>query len=98
MANIEAIEITGITEIGKTELLDVARTGDAARFSPRLAQSRKQQGGKNRDDGDYDEEFDQGKKSVKTGGIVCRCPPPATANRGEKWGFISAALFILTVS
>ena len=56
MANIEAIEITGITEIGKTELLDVARTGDAARFSPRLAQSREQQGGKNCDDRDYDKD------------------------------------------
>ena len=50
MANIKAIEITGITEIGETKLLDVARTGDAARFSPRLAQSREQQGGKNCDD------------------------------------------------
>ena len=57
MANIKAIEITGITEIGETKLLDVARTGDAARFSPRLAQSREQQGGKNCDDRDYDKDY-----------------------------------------
>ena len=95
MANIEAIEITGITEIGKTELLDVARTGDAARFSPRLAQSREQQGGKNRDDRDYDEEFDQGRwKRAAASAFV---PSPPTADRVKAWIFISFFPFILPV-
>ena len=48
------------------------------------------------DDRDYDEEFDQGKNSVETGGLICLCPFSANSGQSESMDFHIGFSFHLT--